>query len=372
MKENKVITNIDHLTPEWMTTIFKNKGYLSQGKVARIILNHSEVTLSSNIHFLKVKFSNDAQREPSIPYIVVKTPKRIFKNLGTHEVKFYSMIAETMNQGTIPTCYDAAVSEESGWSHIILEDLSKTHLGVCDYPPAKRYFEKAIDCLAEIHAFWRDHPKLKELSKHSYVLYNFKENSFNEEEIFKWFKNPCPFKKRTISQFLEFLGDKISDNRKEVVKSVFSLYPQVAYERIKKENITFINADAHLGNFFFPKDMASKKSRAILFDWQSWGIGVGCQDLAYMIGLFYYSDYRHLMEMDLIKRYHNELLKLDIKDYSWDDCWYDYKLFALLNLYRIILWWCVGKPPIEWLYSLENTLCTIEDLNCMELLVKKE
>ena len=368
MRENKIITDIEQLTPEWLTSIFKNKGYLSQGKVTKIILKHSEVTITSNMHFLKVKFSNDAQTEPSIPHIVVKIPKPVVKILGTHEAKFYSIIAETMNQGRIPTCYDAVFSEESGWSHIILEDLSKTHLGIWEYPPTKRYCEKAIDCLAEIHAFWWDHPKLKELSKHSYVLYTFKENSFTEEEIFKWFKNPCPFKKETLSRFLEFLGARISDNRKELIKSVFSLYPQVAYERIKKENITVIHADAHLGNYFFPKDIASKKSKAILFDWQSWGIGVGCQDLAYMIGLFFYPDYRHLMEIDLIKHYHNELLKFGIKDYSWDDCWYDYKLWALLNLYRIIWWWSVGMPPIEWWYRLENTLCTIEDLNCMELL----
>jgi len=58
MKENKVITDIEQLTPEWLTRIFKNKGYLSQGKVTKIILNHSEVTITSNMHFLKVKFSN--------------------------------------------------------------------------------------------------------------------------------------------------------------------------------------------------------------------------------------------------------------------------------------------------------------------------
>ncbi|MFX0002039.1 MAG: hypothetical protein ACFE9J_01015, partial [Candidatus Hermodarchaeota archaeon] len=143
MRENKIITNIEQLTPEWLTIIFKNKGYLSQGKVTKIILKHTEVTITSNMHFLKVKFSNDAQTKPSIPHIVVKIPKPVGKILGIHEAKFYSIIAETMNQGRIPTCYNAVFSEESGWSHIILEDLSKTHSGIWDYPPTKRYCEKA-------------------------------------------------------------------------------------------------------------------------------------------------------------------------------------------------------------------------------------
>ncbi len=367
MKENKVITDIEQLTPEWLTCIFKNKGYLSQGKITKIIKKNSQETVSSNVHFLELNFSPDAQTEPASPEIVVKIPKpnNISKFFGKHEAKFYSFVAETMNEMPIPTCYDAAFSEETGLSHIMFENLSKTHVECSEYPPSKRYFERAIDCLAELHAFWWDHQKLKELSKRSYVLYTFKENSFNEEEILTWFNS----QKETLKRFLKIFGDSISDNRKELFKKVFSLYPQVACERIKKENITVIHADAHPWNFFYPKDIANQKSKAILSDWQSWSIGVGCQDLAYMIGLFFFPDYRNYTEKDLIKRYHNDLLKYGIKDYSWDDCWYDYKLFALLNLYRVIWWWSVGVPSPECGVRLESSISIIEDLNCMDLLV---
>ncbi len=33
MNGKGVITNIEQLTPEWLTNIFKKKGYLSNGKV---------------------------------------------------------------------------------------------------------------------------------------------------------------------------------------------------------------------------------------------------------------------------------------------------------------------------------------------------
>jgi len=42
MKENKVITNIEQLTPEWMTSILKNKGYLSNGEVTNIIIEDNK------------------------------------------------------------------------------------------------------------------------------------------------------------------------------------------------------------------------------------------------------------------------------------------------------------------------------------------
>ena len=385
MKEQKVITNIEQLTPEWLTSIFKNKGYLSQGKVTKIIKKKSQETITSNVHFLELTFSTDAQKEPASPEIVAKIPKPTdFANVvGKHEAKFYNIVAKMMNEMPIPTCYDATYSEETGLSHIILENLSKTHLEYLEssiwnpYPPSKRYFERAIDCLAELHAFWWDHAKLEELSKNSNILYTFKENSFNEDynedqkgtlKQFLEFVNSNEDQKGTLKRFLEFVGDRISNNRKELFKTIFSLYPQVAYERIKKENITVIHADAHFWNFFYPKDMTNQKSKAILSDWQTWSISVGGQDLAYMIGLFFYPDYRHLMEKELIKRYHNDLLKFGIKDYSWDDCWYDYKLFAILNIYRIIWWWSVNMPSQLWWPRLESSISTIEDLNCMELL----
>jgi len=87
-----------------------------------------------------------------------------------------------------------------------------------------------------------------------------------------------------------------------------------------------------------------------------------------MIGFFFFPYYRYLIEKDLIKRYHNKLLKLGVKNYSWDECWYDDKLFAILNIYRIIWWWSVGMPSIVWEPRLEASISTIKDLNCMELL----
>ena len=368
MNEKGVITDIEQLTPELLTNIFKKKGYLSNGKVIKIIKKNSLETVTSNVHFLELNFSNDTLTEATSPEIVVKIPKSVdlAKFVGKHETKFYKIVAETMNNMPIPICYDAAFSEETGDSHIILDNLSKKYIEA-PLSPSKRYREKAIDCLAEIHAFWWDHQKLKEISKHAYVLYTFKENSFNEKEIFNWFQN----QNGNLERFLKLLGDRISDKRKELFKTVFSLYPQLAYERIKNENITVIHADAHFWNFFYPKDIENEKYKALLIDWQSWSIGVGGQDLAYMIGLFLYPESRHLIEKDLIKRYHNDLLNFGVKNYSWDDCWYDYKLSAFLNLYRVVWWWSVNAPPIVWETALEKSILTLEDLNCMELLESK-
>jgi len=72
MKELEVFTDIEQVTPERLTSIFKNKGYLSNGKVTKTIKTNSEVSVTSNMHYLELNFSNDAQTVPTIPNIVVR------------------------------------------------------------------------------------------------------------------------------------------------------------------------------------------------------------------------------------------------------------------------------------------------------------
>ena len=73
---------------------------------------------------------------------------------------------------------------------------------------------------------------------------------FNEKEILSWFKN----ENQTLNRMLTFLGDQISDTRKDIFETVFSIYPNLAYERMKQENITVIHGDFHQWNYFYPKD----------------------------------------------------------------------------------------------------------------------
>ncbi|MHA1915136.1 MAG: hypothetical protein ACW986_11645 [Promethearchaeota archaeon] len=360
MKSNKVITDIKQLTPEWLKNIFKNKGYLSQGEVTKIIKKKSQETITSHVHFLELNFSTDVQTEPPSPEIVVKFPKDTdeFKLWGRQEAKFYSIIAENMIDMPILNCYEAVFSEESGLSHIILENISKTHETIPGLPfglaPSKQHFEKAIKSLAEIHAFWWDHKNLKELSKQS--------------------RGPISLflikvKNEALQRFLEDVGDKLSDRRLSLLKTIFSLYPYALQKRFKKKNLTLIHTDAHLGQFFYPKDIESEKSKTILSDWQGWNVGVGGLDLAYMIGFYLFPENRHVLEKDLIKHYHHHLIKLGIKNYSWDNCWYDYKLFTLFNIYTCIWWWNMGTVSSSFFWAkLETSISTIEELNCMELL----
>ena len=55
---------------------------------------------------------------------------------------------------------------------------------------------------------------------------------------------------------------------------------------------------------------------AILFDWSMWAIGVGVQDLLYMIGIIMSSNEREMMEIDFVKHYYNNLIKFGVENYK--------------------------------------------------------
>jgi hypothetical protein len=74
------------------------------------------------------------------------------------------------------------------------------------------------------------------------------------------------------------------------------------------------------------------------------------------------------MEENLVNHYYSNLLKRGIKGYSLEDCWYDYRLFALLNPLKCVWVWSFNAPPNLWWPKLETSISTIEDLNCIELL----
>jgi hypothetical protein len=124
LSEKKVITDMKQLTPERLTNILKNKGIISSGKVTKILKKNSQQTTTSMVHYLGVKLSNVSQTEPTSLEIVVKITRASgsVKMLGKLEVKFYNIVAETMNKLPIPLCYDTAISRITGWGHKILED----------------------------------------------------------------------------------------------------------------------------------------------------------------------------------------------------------------------------------------------------------
>lgn len=342
------------LTPENFTEILKKNNFITNEKITEI--THKKIeTVTSHLYFIEVKFDKEWIHGESSKNMVLKSSKKQFEIDAEHETNFYKHVLSAKKRIPVPVCYDAGYDDKCGAYYILLDDVSDTHHEIEDYPlpPTLPHIEKALDCLAEFHAAWWDHP---ELSKHTGYF-------ADENDYFKFFNG---FEKMTSEAF-DFLGDRLTRERKELLRQIFSEFPYKNWERYKsRKNMTIIHGDAHFWNFFYPKDLESGK--ALLIDWQSWETAVGARDCAYMLAFHCYPETRRKLENMLLNRYHELLQENYVESYDFDEFLYDYKLSVIQNFITPVMQCSHRANPETWWHSLEIAFLNFEDLNCTEIL----
>src|SRR5206468_7889358 len=109
--------------------------------------------------------------------------------------------------------------------------------------------------------------------------------------------------------------------------------------------LTVTHGDAHNWNFLFPREAGGP---VYLIDWQLWHVDVGTRDLAFLIALHWDAERRRVMEIPLLRKYHEDLIAGGIADYSWSDLWLDYRLCVVRNLTIPVLFWSRGMADESW------------------------
>lgn len=355
----KLITDMEQVTPDWLTEVLQEQGCLDRGKVVAVE-GSPQSTNTSIVSHLEIIYSDDAPRSaPSRLFLKISRPdfsSNIYTSHGK-EVEFYNTIVPAMTDPPVVRCYDAVYSPETDRAHILLEDLSETCCRVVwPLPPLMLQCEQVIDCLARIHAFWWEDPRL---GKDIGTLLNVQ---LFIQAFEMWFPG-----------FLDFVGDRLFTNEIKLYEKVISSLPGLWERHLQRRfdegrGLTLVHTDLHFYNFLFPND--PDKDRARIIDWESWSVYIGPHDLAYAIALAWYPKRRRAVERDLVRRYHDSLLKHGVENYDWDDCWHDYRLSAIVNLLAPVLRGAMFDESGEgwWWDSLEVTLAAFEDLDCAELL----
>jgi hypothetical protein len=288
--------------------------------------------------------------------------ERLLIDAGRREVEFYRVVANhmvAMNKSPVVRCYDEQYSPDTFRCHLLLDDLSDTHYQPkWPLPATGSECEQAIDALARCHAFWWEHPRLGDGIG----------DAFSAELVASFSREL----EETFGGFADFLGDRLSADTRKLYERFFSDGPRRLLGRqgvgrlLEKRMITLTHGDANFWNVLYPRDPAA--DQIYLIDWQFWHIGVGTDDVAYMIGVHLDSPRRGTLDTELLKRYHNELLAQGVDQYEWADCWNDYRE-SIVRLLVLPIWqWAVNLPPEIWWPNLDRIVRTFEDAGCMELL----
>lgn len=346
------ITEPVQATPSWLTMVLEERGCLNRGRVIEVHKS-SRSTITSIISRLELTYSSDASG--SAPSQLFMKTSRLDAPLGSgkKEVEFYRHIAPLMVDPPSVRCYSAVYSPETGQSQILLDDLSGTHFQAgSSQLTSVLHYEPVIDCLARFHAFWWEHPRLgKDVSEIP-----------TEESLRDYVSNI----QKLLPSFFQSVTDRLSGSMCKLFYKAASSLPALWRHLSERRSFTLIHGDAHLQNFLYPVE--PEKHKVYIIDWDFWNVSLGANDLAFMIALHWSPDKRRSLERSLIAKYHDELLKHGVRSYEWDDCWQDYRISVIHNLFTPVWQWSAHLSENIWWHNMERVMSAFQDLECTELL----
>lgn len=351
-----VITQPNQATPEWLTEALSQNGGLPRGNVVSVQMT-SEASHTATIARLALEYSPDAPPDsPNRLFLKLSRPSSQQRVVGDaqrrREVTFHTEIAGAMAHPPIVRCHWAAYCEETRAALLLFDDVSETHLSVgATQAPAVWQAESAMDAFAEVHAFWWDHPGLGETD-------TLPSQASVTEDVANL--------RSHWSQFCPLIEDRLTASQRRTYTAVLEQLPRLWQRLLMASGLTLIHGDAHMSNVLLPR--SSGAARALIIDWQLWGISFGAMDLSHLMALGWDKEPREAMEEHLMRRYHRGLIQGGVEGYTWPDCWYDYRLAVLLRVLFMPMWfWNAEAPEAVWQGCLVRGLQAAEDLRCAEL-----
>lgn len=349
----QIIISSENITSHWLTRVLQNQGTLTNSSIVALEKDCS-TPFGATVCKIKATYSNGV--DASVPRkfsLKILAGDTTISHHGLREIQFYQLMMTENHTLPIPKCYHANYDENTGALNLLLTDLSDTHFALeHEIPPTEKQCYQLMDILAQIHAYWWKNPKLG-VEIGTMPTEQTLADEF-EEDI------------SVYRAFADYLGDRLMPSRHAIFERVINQFLHVKQKRFANiKTLTLSHGDAHAWNFLYPRHQQDKP---YLLDWEALGVNIGTNDLAYMMAMFWHPARRQWLEESLVKHYHNQLLAHGIKNYTWDDCWYDYRLAIISNLFMPAWWWKHHTPAFLWWHRLERLMMAYEDLNCAELL----
>jgi thiamine kinase-like enzyme len=340
---------------EHLSGVLRGCGALAGGRVRAVTVEHSRATLLSRIIRLRLVYEGDARDAPGT--IILKTGLAERAGglwiAGRQEVAFYTQVAAAMPNGLVPRCFESAHDRDSGAWHLLLEDLTESHhiATAWPLPPTIGQCERMLSTLARLHAAWWDHPQLG-VSVGTWL---------DAATVDQWLQRIAD----RFRAFADRLGDSLSPQRRGLYGQFIAAAPRLLARHHAHRNMTVIHGDAHVWNYFLPRDGGGDVR---LFDWDAWRLSVASSDLAYMMATHWYPERRRRMERPLLDHYHAALLAHGVRGYDRGALADDYRLSVLWQLMTPVWQAALDLPPMIWWGHLERICLAIDDLDCREFL----
>lgn len=343
--------------PAYLTEALRRAGALGEGgSVAEVTVASAAPTLISFIVRLRLAYEGEAGEAPRSLILKAAHPDRSKprRHGARQEVMFYRDIATQLPAGLVPRCFDAVWHDHSQIWHLLLEDLTDSH-GVATpfpVPPTLAQCESMVAVLARVHAVWWDDPRLPATA--------------GSADAAAMARQRITGLAAQMKRLADGLGDALSPGRRAFYERYLAAAPRLMEQRLARRHRTFAHGDAHVWNFFLPRQPGSTDIR--LFDWDGWHLGAGADDLAYMMAVHWMPELRGLRERRMLDVYHEALLASGVQGYDRTALQDDYRMSVLLASTVPIWQHAADVPPLIWWHNFDRIHLAIEDLGCRELL----
>lgn len=356
----EVITALDEVSPQWLTDALSAVGALTAGAVSSLEVDAGRGNWSANA-ILELQYTPTAEGE---------LPPRLFLKMvdagassadeffGESEVTYYTRDYIDVDDAPIIRCYDAAFSDELRRYHLLLDDVSSTHVEAASKRPTMAYGLALANGLATLHARWWGGERLAEAGAAIH----------GAEHIQRFVAIAEP----GAGHIIEHFGAELKPGWPDLIQALYTNHPQAMIRRITDANgFTLVHGDVGHNNVLIP----GQGERPIYiidrqpFDW-SLTVWLGVYDLAYAMVLDWPIELRRRLEIPVLERYHRQLIHKGIESYDWQKLYDDYRLCVAMGVY-IATEYCRGGInerwiPV-WLPMLKRSLTAIDDLDCSAL-----
>jgi len=355
---DKVISSMDQVTAAWLTSVLVKSGAITSGEVAAFDANPGRGNWSTNA-LLQVRYVNGSQGT---------LPQRLFLKMvnvdlgddsfGASEVTYYTHDYAGVAGAPLVRCHDAVFSEELQRYHVLLDDLSETHVEAEEKTPTLEYGLVLAEGLAAMHARWWGTRRFTEAGAGMHCAVHIRRFVDISE---------CG-----VSPLLNKHTTELEPHWPDTIRELFAKHPQALIERTRDDNgFTLVHGDTGEKNILVPR--SGDRPIYIIdrqpFDWSltTW---LGVYDLAYAIVLDWEVETRRNLETPVLKRYHDQLVSHGVNGYTWEQLYDDYRLCAAMGVYVATEYFRgggEGQWVSQWLLMLRRALTACDDLACNEL-----
>ena len=329
MVELAIPETMDQVDSAWLTAALRAGGVIQQATVTA----SPRVQIGQGVGILgelaRVTLEYD-RAEPGAPAsLIAKIPtadpggKGVAQMLGFYEkeARFYVDLCDSVGVRTARGYYSAGDPEAVKYV-ILMEDLSGLRLGDQVAGASAAECETLVTEVARLHAKWWESPELEALE---WVP------TGNSDIV----KLAAVAYAQALEPFLTNFGQHLTGEEREMaVKYMHRMNPM--QDAFASMPLTLCHGDLRLDNVFWGS--ADGVSPVTLVDWQIAIKARGPYDIGYFMSQSVDPEIRAANEERLLREYHRAVVAAGVKDYSFDQCWEDY---------RVTVMFCLTYPVIS-------------------------